>query len=196
MIDDFPVLETPRARLMVPRFDLAAALLEYRVRNKERLRPVMPTQATDVYTLEYWAGACERAQNEALSGTALRFVVCPREPDGPPIAGWCSLTNIIRGPLQQCFLGYHLDEHYEGRGYMTEAVEAVVNYAFGELGLHRVCANYLPINERSGAMLRRLGFVVEGYARDYLFLDGAWRDHVLTARLNPAAARVQRGPEI
>lgn len=47
-------------------------------------------------------------------------------------------------------------------------------------------ANYVPTNERSGRLLRRLGFTVEGYARDYLFIDGAWRDHVLTSLTNPA----------
>jgi ribosomal-protein-alanine N-acetyltransferase len=56
---------------------------------------------------------------------------------------------------------------------------------FGELGFHRIMANYLPHNERSGRLLRRLGFVVEGYARDYLYIHGAWRDHILTALTNP-----------
>ena len=46
-------------------------------------------------------------------------------------------------------------------------------------------ANYIPHNERSGRLLRRLGFMVEGYARDYLFINGAWRDHILTALTNP-----------
>ena len=46
-------------------------------------------------------------------------------------------------------------------------------------------ANYMPINERSGRLLRSLGFQVEGYARDYLYVGGAWRDHVLTALTNP-----------
>jgi ribosomal-protein-alanine N-acetyltransferase len=46
-------------------------------------------------------------------------------------------------------------------------------------------ANYRPENERSGRLLQRLGFAREGYARDYLFIDGAWRDHVLTSLTTP-----------
>jgi ribosomal-protein-alanine N-acetyltransferase len=68
---------------------------------------------------------------------------------------------------------------------MFEALQALVRYAFEDLKLHRIMANYMPANERSGRLLRRIGFVVEGYARDYLHLDGAWRDHILTSLTNP-----------
>jgi ribosomal-protein-alanine N-acetyltransferase len=68
---------------------------------------------------------------------------------------------------------------------MTEALGAVILYAFSDLRLHRLQANYLPRNERSARVLRRLGFVVEGVARDYLRIDGRWEDHVLTGLTNP-----------
>ena len=69
---------------------------------------------------------------------------------------------------------------------MAEALRATNAFAFRELRLHRIMANYRPENERSGRLLERLGFVREGVAKDYLFIDGAWRDHVLTALVNPA----------
>ncbi len=68
---------------------------------------------------------------------------------------------------------------------MVEAVLAAVRFAFERLRLHRVMANYMPHNQRSGAVLRSAGFTVEGYARDYLLIDGRWQDHVLTAISNP-----------
>ena len=64
---------------------------------------------------------------------------------------------------------------------MYEAAKLAIHYALYELRLHRIMANYLPTNERSARLLRRLGFVVEGYARDYLYINGAWRDHILTS---------------
>lgn len=51
--------------------------------------------------------------------------------------------------------------------------------------IHRIMANYMPHNKRSGALLARLGFEKEGYAKDYLLIDGQWRDHVLTALTTP-----------
>jgi [ribosomal protein S5]-alanine N-acetyltransferase len=67
---------------------------------------------------------------------------------------------------------------------MFEALTAAIAFAFDVLRLHRIMANYIPGNERSGKLLRRLGFNMEGYARDYLLIDGEWRDHILTALTN------------
>ena len=69
---------------------------------------------------------------------------------------------------------------------MHEVVTAGIDYLFGERGLHRIMAGYMPANLRSGALLERLGFEREGYAKDYLMINGRWEDHVLTALLNPA----------
>jgi ribosomal-protein-alanine N-acetyltransferase len=68
---------------------------------------------------------------------------------------------------------------------MTEALKVAINYVFIELNLHRIMAAYIPHNQRSGRLLKRLGFLVEGYARDYLMIDGQWQDHILTSLINP-----------
>jgi [ribosomal protein S5]-alanine N-acetyltransferase len=91
----------------------------------------------------------------------------------------------VRGPFQACYMSYRISEEYEGLGYVKESVASVVEHAFIALNLHRIMANYVPTNERSAAVLRRTGFTVEGRARDYLRLNGEWRDHVLTSRINP-----------
>ncbi|MGZ5073057.1 MAG: GNAT family N-acetyltransferase, partial [Usitatibacter sp.] len=74
---------------------------------------------------------------------------------------------------------------HEGMGLMAEALRATNAFMFRTLRLHRIMASYRPENSRSGRLLERLGFAREGLAKDYLFIDGAWRDHVLTSLLNP-----------
>ena len=68
---------------------------------------------------------------------------------------------------------------------MFEALSAAINYTFVTLGLHRVVANYIPNNKRSARLLARLGFEIEGRARKLLLINGEWRDHILTAKINP-----------
>jgi ribosomal-protein-alanine N-acetyltransferase len=96
-----------------------------------------------------------------------------------------NLTQIARGPFQSAILGYAIDADHEGQGLMREAVSAVIAYAFGELKLHRLEANVRPENLRSLHLLERLGFERTGLAPRYLFIDGAWRDHVQHQRINP-----------
>lgn len=83
-----------------------------------------------------------------------------------------------------CYLGYSVDHSYQGRGVMYEALDTLIQMVFSQFGLHRIMANYMPRNERSGRLLQRLGFEKEGYAKDYLKIAGRWEDHILTSRTN------------
>ncbi len=71
---------------------------------------------------------------------------------------------------------------------MTEGARAMMNYLFQFFNVHRINATYMPMNVRSMLLMRRLGFTVEGFAKDYLFVNGRWRDHVVTCAINPAHA--------
>jgi [ribosomal protein S5]-alanine N-acetyltransferase len=103
------------------------------------------------------------------------FLICRTE--GDAIVGTINLSQIFRGGFQNAYLGYYVGESYAGRGYMTEALRLMLRYAFVELKLHRVEANIQPENVASIALVRRAGFVLEGYSRRYLKICGRWRDH-------------------
>lgn len=96
--------------------------------------------------------------------------------DTQPI-GAVNLSEIVRGALQGCFMGYYIGASYAGQGYASEGVSLALDYAFGLLKLHRIEANIQPDNAASLALIRRLGFRQEGFSPRYLFIAGAWRDH-------------------
>ena len=176
-----PRIETERTLLRLGRDDDAAALLDYFLRNREYHKPWEPIAPDGFYTLEAQRSLIARRRAEFAEGRSACFLVFERaQPDGAVIAR-INFSEIVRGPFQACYLGYAVDRAYEGKGYMAEALRAATRWIFEELGLHRIMANYQPRNERSGRLLERLGFVREGLARRYLFIDGAWRDHVLTS---------------
>jgi [ribosomal protein S5]-alanine N-acetyltransferase len=104
------------------------------------------------------------------------FNVVERRGDGA-IVGYFDVSQIIRGPLQSAFLGYGGVAGHSGRGYMSEGLELVLRRAFTVLRLHRVEANVQPGNEPSLALVRRAGFVREGFSERYLKVGGRWRDH-------------------
>jgi ribosomal-protein-alanine N-acetyltransferase len=167
-------------------------LLAYHQRNEKHLGRWEPTRSPDFFTRAYWSTYVAAVQDDAFAGRAHRFVATLR--GSPQLIASVNVTNIVHGVFQAGVLGYSVDFSHQARGYGTEVVGAVVNWCFRNAGLHRIEANYQPVNERSGKLLRRLGFVVEGYARDYLYIDGEWRDHVLTSKTRDDASGDLRGP--
>ena len=182
-----PEIETERLVLRLARPAMAAAQARFVRENFEgHLDRWSPRPATGFFTDDYWRDRYAAAMEDYLAGRAVRFVAQARgAPEEAPLVGNVNYTNIVRGVFLACHLGYQIAREAEGRGLMTEALRAGNRWMFDQLRLHRIMANHHPDNERSARVLERLGFVREGFARDYLYIDGAWRDHVLTALINP-----------
>jgi ribosomal-protein-alanine N-acetyltransferase len=100
-----------------------------------------------------------------------------RERAGGGLAGMVNIGNVVLGSFRSAYLGYSAFVPLAGQGYMTEGLILTVDYAFAALGLHRVEANIQPANIRSIALVKRLGFRLEGLSPRYLMIDGDWRDH-------------------
>ena len=93
------------------------------------------------------------------------------------IVGVFTISQIFRGAFQSAYLGYYADARHARHGYMREALEQVLDHAFGPLALHRVEANIQPGNQASIALARGAGFRLEGFSPRYLLIGGQWRDH-------------------
>lgn len=100
------------------------------------------------------------------------------------LAGGLTLANIRRGVAQAGSLGYWIGEAFARRGMMSGAVQAMVPFAFNSLRLHRLEAACIPSNAASIRLLEKAGFAREGYAREYLCINGMWQDHLLFGRLS------------
>jgi ribosomal-protein-alanine N-acetyltransferase len=157
-------------------------LLAYRLRNRAHLERWEPAVETGAYTLAYQTRDIAASIVTARADKSVRFLVFAA--DSSDVVASINLWSIRRDVSQSATLGYSVDAACEGRGFTTEAARAVVAFAFTALGLHRVEATYQPVNERSGRVLRKLGFAIEGYARDYLYLHGVWTDAILTSITN------------
>lgn len=173
-------LTTPRLvlELMAPAH--AELLAEFFRRNDAHLRPWDPPRPRGIAEAAFWSAEAERATEDYRDGAVARWVAFAGDDRGRIVAR-ANYTQIVRGPFQSCMLGYAVDAAHQGRGLMQEVLQATLAHAFEVMRLHRVQANYLLENHRSARLLRRLGFRVEGLAHNYLYINGAWRDHVLSA---------------
>ncbi|HEY9180559.1 MAG TPA: GNAT family N-acetyltransferase [Candidatus Baltobacteraceae bacterium] len=181
-----PAFETERLLLTIPGRRAAEAYVHFNEENQRHLAPWNPPMTARHFDVCAQRELLDAQIDQFRSGTRYAFSIFERgtNPDGPLI-GYVNFSEVVRGVFLACYMGYALAEHAQGRGYMTEACRAGIEFIFKEVRLHRIMANYMPHNARSATVLDRLGFVREGIAKAYLFLDGAWQDHILTSLTNP-----------
>jgi [ribosomal protein S5]-alanine N-acetyltransferase len=172
------VLRTPQ----MTDFEEWAALRES---SREFLAPWEPTWPIDDLTRGAFRRRIKRYAEDLRSDQGYAFLIV-RYSDGALVGG-LTLANIRRGVAQAGSIGYWTGLPYIRQGYMTAAVRAVIPFAFASLRLHRLEAACIPTNIGSIKLLEKTGFVREGYAREYLCINGTWQDHLLYGRLNDAS---------
>ena len=175
----FPVLTDAVLCLRLPAVSDYGAWVSERSESRAFLRPWEPTWSADDLTRAAFKRRVRRVQRDAAEQSGFAFLIFRR--DDETLLGGVTLSNIRRGVAQSASLGYWMSVRHAGRGYMRRAVDLTLDFAFGELRLHRVEAACIPGNERSLGLLEKAGFTREGYARRYLNIDGRWQDHLLFA---------------
>jgi [ribosomal protein S5]-alanine N-acetyltransferase len=171
--------------LRTPQMTDYAEWVAVREKSRDFLIPWEPTWPADDLSRGAFRRRIRRYAEDLRSDQGYAFVIL-RGSDGALVGG-LTLANIRRGVAQAASLGYWMGLPFIRHGYMTAAVGAVIPFAFTTLRLHRLEAACIPTNTASIRLLEKTGFVREGYAREYLCINGMWQDHLLYARLQEAA---------
>jgi [ribosomal protein S5]-alanine N-acetyltransferase len=178
--------ETARLLIRPPRMEDFESWAVLRSASRAFLEPWEPIWPQDDLTRAAFKRRISRIEDEAAADMAYSFFLFTR--DDARLVGGANLNNVRRRAAQMATLGYWMGAPFAGQGLMTEAVGAVVPFAFRLLKLERIEAACIPENLASVRVLEKTGFRREGLAREYLAIAGQRRDHLLFARLASDAA--------
>jgi ribosomal-protein-alanine N-acetyltransferase len=177
--DPAKIIDGGKVRLRLPAMDDFAQWAAVRGASREFLSPWEPTWPPDDLTRGAFRYRVKRYHRDMRADASYAFFIFTGSE--ARLAGGLTLSNVRRGVAQAASLGYWIGAEFARQGLMTAAVAAIVPFAFATLKLYRIEAACLPSNAASLALLRRAGFSKEGYARNYLKINGRWQDHVLFA---------------
>jgi len=180
--EPLPTIEGAEVFLRAPQMSDYSEWATLREASRAFLTPWEPTWPADDLGRSAFRRRLRRYAEDQRADSSYAFFLF-RKCDHA-LAGGLTLANIRRGVAQAGSLGYWTGEPFARRGLMSGAVSALVPFAFSSLRLHRIEAACIPTNAASIRLLERSGFVREGYAREYLCINGMWQDHLLYARLS------------
>lgn len=168
-------VENPRTHLRRVRASDRRELLALTRASRELHYPwISPPLTSHMFKVYY-----RRTQRDDHEG----FVICLN--DTGEIVGVINVNNVVKGAFRSASVGYYASQAHVGRGYMREGLMHVKQHAFRELGLHRIEANIQPDNTASIRLVRGCGFQREGLSPQFLYINGAWRDHERWAAVDP-----------
>jgi len=151
---------------------------EVRQRNRDWLlkwepKPP-PGQPDDTESKPAFNARCGAREREWQLGTGYGFGIFV----SGRFAGEINLSGVQRGPFQNAYVGYWIDEAQAGRGHVPESLVVVARFAFEDLALHRLQVAIIPRNRASRRVVEKLGLRSEGVAERYLAINGVWEDHI------------------
>ena len=179
--EPLPTIEGHGVFLRAPQMSDYSEWATLREASRAFLTPWEPTWPADDLSRSAYRRRLRRYAEDQRSDSSYAFFLFRKSDD--VLLGGLTLANVRRGVAQAGSLGYWIGQHYARRGLMSAGVRALVPFAFTALRLHRLEAACIPSNAASIRLLENSGFSREGYAREYLCINGLWQDHVLFARL-------------
>lgn len=186
--NDTPELVGPGHILRLPRYQDYRQWYTLRSASRAFLQPWEPSWRPDELTEGAFRSRVVRSGQEHSSGLATSFLLFRQ--DDMSLLGGITAGHIRRGAAQCCMIGYWMGEQYAGQGHMSAALNMVIPWLFDGLRLHRIEAACIPENARSIRLLENAGFKREGLLREYLKINGQWRDHVMYSLLSGEHAPV------
>jgi len=180
--EPLPIIEGDGVYLRAPQMSDYSEWTTLREASRAFLAPWEPTWPADDLSRAACRRRLRRYAEDQRSDASYAFFVFRKGDEA--LVGGLTLANIRRGVAQAGSLGYWIGEPFARRGLMTGAVKGLVPFSFASLRLHRLEAACIPSNTASIRLLEKAGFEREGYAREYLCINGSWQDHLLFGRLN------------
>lgn len=179
------VIRTEHLKLNLIDESYADRVVDFLSRNSAGFQQWEPVRSEEYYTIEYQSQIIRNNMQKIKDGQLFQvWMFRQDDEEEKSIIGVITLEQIERGPFLSCRLGYRMDFMERNNGYMTEALKAVIRYAFDGLDLHRIEATIMPLNIPSLRVVQKLGFHHEGLSRNYLKINGEWEDHTRWALLN------------
>jgi ribosomal-protein-alanine N-acetyltransferase len=179
--ETLPAIEGERVILRQPQMSDHSEWATLRQKSREFLEPWEPVWPADDLTRAAFRRRLKRYAEDQRSDLAYSFFIF-RKIDGVLVGG-ITLSNVRRGVAQAGSIGYWMGEPHARQGMMSKALRALIPFGFGTLRLHRLEAACITTNVASIRLLEKSGFQREGYARQYLCINGMWQDHLLYARI-------------
>lgn len=177
-------LNTEHWLLMTATPSYAHLLARLHARNGDHFRIAMNVEPR-MNEAAFWEPVLAQQQRALVEGTGLFLLGFHKGAERPEIGCAIGFSGIVHDEFETCWLGYRMDRTLEGRGLMQAALVPAIAAVFERYKLHRIMASHQPENLRSARVLRQLGFGIDGYARDFMRVNGEWQDNVLLSLLAP-----------
>lgn len=163
--------------LRPPQYSDWKAWADERKKNKLYLQPWEPLWSINELERSSFVKRVRMFERLSHNDQAYSFLIFKSDNEG--FIGEINISNVQRGIIQSCTIGYWIAKDCEGKGMMSESLELIKEFIFNELKLHRIEAACLPHNMPSLKVLLKNGFIKEGTARKLLKINDKWQDHTV-----------------